>query len=156
MAAEPTAKSRFESRFGGGFIAVGQWLAELMVERLARSKNRSLPVHFWKTPEWEKPFKQQLRAAAALLRLYQPKAISAALRTTQGKRVISLSAPWLDDIIRSEQRKLDLAREAAKVEAEARAAEPAKPEIVPTPDMPLFSRPAFVRKKSTLSRLEGL
>jgi hypothetical protein len=148
-----TADARYDSKFDPGEkVRVEQWLAEYMCERAARSAGVELPLRFWRTdPVWEKKYAHQLRSAKTLLKLYDPKAISLALRSPQGKKVYSLAAKWFDDLVKVEQGRLNthavLKQEAAvRREVQAPAADPSLP----------TTRPAFSGGKSTLSKLEGL
>ncbi len=148
MAAERSEGRPYHSRFAGGYLAGGQWLAEGMCDRQARKNKTQLPERFWKSPRWEREFLMQVRHANSLLKTYSVAAIVRALRTPEGKKVYSLSAPWLDPIIRDEQAKLD--REAAAA---------APPEAPPEPATEVVDgkpRPTFVRKKSTLSKLREI
>jgi hypothetical protein len=145
-------EARYESQFGAGQVKVEHWLAEFLCARQARSKNVELPPKFWSHPQyktiWERCYKQQLRAALALLRLYSPRAISAALRSKEGKKVLSLAAPWFDPLVQAEQHKLDVAER-------LRQDQPAEPVIPEPPVQNLKSiRPPFVLNRSILERLD--
>ena len=102
---ERTDNRRFASIYSpGSFVTAAQYLAEYVCGRQARAKHITLPAHFWKTmPEWEKQYLLQLRHANALLKIYEPAAVSAALRSKEGQKVLSLGAKWLDDMIKKEQ-----------------------------------------------------
>jgi hypothetical protein len=141
-----TDKSRYASRYAPGtFVTAAQWLAEWACEREAAAAGKELSRHFWKDPVWEKKYLRQLRAAQGLLKLYSPRAVGNALRGKEGKRVRSLGAPWLDDLVRAEQAKLDA--------AESFRQEGGPP---PAPDGPRLpdKRPAFKNKPSLLDRLK--
>jgi hypothetical protein len=148
----------YESLYAPGvLVRPEQWLAEYMCGRQARAKGVDLPRRFWSNPSyktvWEKELRRQVRAAATLLKLYRPQAVSAALRTKEGRKVLSLSAPWLDDLVKAEEQRLAREAELRAAAAEARPPEPPPPaEKLP----PGYTRPPFVHKKSILSKLEGL
>ena len=90
-------------------ITGAQWLAEFITGRLAKSKGVDLPIQFWKTlPVWEKEYLRQLRAVNGLLKIYTLQAISGAIKTKQGQKVLSFQAKWFDDIVKEVQRKIDL------------------------------------------------
>lgn len=97
-------KSRYSSRYGGGFISPAQYIAELMCERIASSKGKNLIVKFWNSPEWKKPFMVQLLAANSLLKLYKPQAIISGLR--RSPKTYTLHAKWLDELFQEEEAKL--------------------------------------------------
>lgn len=150
MSTEKTYESLFAPNT---YVTAAQFLGEYVVNRKAKSQGIDLPLRFWSrdTPgysaHWEKELRRQIREANALAKLYSPAAISKALRSKEGRKVLSLGAPWLDDLCKVEQAKLD--REAA-----LRAAEPQ--ELVakqPDPTLPLFSTKKFVHKKSLAQKL---
>jgi len=68
MANERSEKSCFQSKFGGGWISSGQFLAEIMCERFALSQKERLSHKFWSDPYWLKKFKLQLKGANELLK----------------------------------------------------------------------------------------
>lgn len=146
MPEQRSEKSCFASRFGGGWLAAGQYLAESMVDRMARKEGETLPLKFWELPRWKRVFLLQLRSANELLKSYSVEAIIRALRTTEGKKVYSLGAPWLDGLIAGEQARLERQAEALK----------SQPPEAPLPSgLPEAPRPAFVRP-SILNRLRDL
>jgi hypothetical protein len=105
MAENRSNSSRYESRYGGGWITPAQFLAEVMCERSAKSNNIDLPPKFWNLPTWKKEFLKQLSFANKLISKYEPALISKALRTPQGKKLFSLGANWLKDILEKESKK---------------------------------------------------
>lgn len=105
MAENRSDSSRYESRYGGGWITPAQFLAEVMCERSAKSSNLDLPPKFWNLPIWKKEFLKQLNLANKLISKYEPSLISKALRTPQGKKIFSLGAKWLKDILEKESKK---------------------------------------------------
>jgi hypothetical protein len=90
MANERSDKCCFQSKFGGGWITAGQFLAEIMCERDAISSNQKLFLKFWNDPYWLKKFKLQLKHANELLETYPVEAILAALKHKDLKKVYSL------------------------------------------------------------------
>lgn len=146
------AETLYPSRLcPGKQVPVAVWLAEFMINRQAQRTSKEVPKEYWKYPDWERQFKLQLRIAKSLLKLYSPSAISAALKTTEGKRTYSLSAPWLDAIIMKEQRRIDF--EVTR-KREAAVATPT-PSEAPAESTPV-SRPAFIDGSSVVSKLKGL
>ena len=59
MARNYSEDSRYESRYGGGWVAPHQILAEVMCERIAAKEKTSLPAKFWDLPRWKKHFLMQ-------------------------------------------------------------------------------------------------
>lgn len=119
MPEKQTQKSRYPSKYSQGvFVTAAQYISELVCEAKARSKKTVLTERFWSEPSWEKFYKQQIIAANGLLRTYRVEAIISALKTRQGSKIFSLHAPWLDDIIKEEQSKLELSEKIAADKAQ--------------------------------------
>lgn len=148
MAKECSEDSPYKSRFGGGFLSKGQWLAENMMARMARRDKTELPHKFWNQPRWKRQFLNQLRLANSLLKLYDVEAIVRALNRREGKNIYSFSAPWLNDLIKNEQEKYVKEIESLKEVAANRESE-VLPEEEPV-------RPCFVQKPSLLDKLRQL
>lgn len=146
MADKESNKSRYESRYGGNWLSPAQYIAELMCERVAKKNKKDLPLKFWNLPAHKRNFMVTILAANALLKLYHPKAVIAAIR--KSPTVYSLRAPWLDAIIQEEQEKLDKFVEEIKT-----APSPSPAEDVNTSEKP---RESFVSQQSTLNKLRGL
>jgi len=155
VAQEQSAASPHRSRFGGGWLSNGQFLAEGMVARKARYEKTELPLKFWEQERWKRDFLLQLRHANSLLKVYSFAAIIAALKSKKGANLFSLGAQFiLDPLVRTEQERLDRRENAAEAKAQA---DP-KPELPPaTAEPPVTEqpRPAFVRPNA-LSKLKGL
>ena len=107
--------SKYPSRYSNDKkVTAAQYLAELMCERQAEKNKKELPKQFWNLPHWSKKFKSQLFAAYGLLKLYDEVAIIKAVKSKEAKRIYSLRAPILDDIIKEQQRILELDKIKAK------------------------------------------
>jgi len=105
-----TEKSPYKSGYSPSYITPAQYITELVCENIAFRDRKELFVKFWNSPEWSKVFRDQLDAANGLVKTYSPKAIIAALKSRDGKNILSLR--WearLDPLIRREQAKIDLA-----------------------------------------------
>lgn len=139
---------RFESRFGGGWLAANQFLAEGMCARQARRDKVELPARFWDRPRWKRVFLTQLRFANSLLLLYPVEAIIKALRTKEGARAYSLAAPWLDPLIAEECRRLR--------QQETLREQKAAPDLPPQQAEIEVPREGFNTKPSPLKRLRDL
>jgi len=148
MAKEKTESSRFESRFGGGFITNAQFLAENMVAKGARRRGIELPAKFWNLDRYKREFLMQLRFANSLLKLYSIDTILFVLRT-EGKSAYTLNARWLDPIFTAEQKKRNLQESERLKQAETKVAE--KPVVVQEKE-----RPVFIHSQSELDKLRNL
>ena len=144
MAKTKSDDSRYESRFGGGYVSPAQYITEIICERFAGKNGKSLPQKFWSTPEHKRSFMMTLLTANALLKMYHPKAIISALRRLPN--LYSLKAAWLDDVIKEEQAKIDAFVE----QVEVATPPPAEISVTEKP------RESFNNKKSTLDKLRDL
>jgi hypothetical protein len=136
LANKRSDKSPFESRFGGGWLSPGQYLAENMCARFATCQKTTLGVKFWRDKAWASRFRQQVDHANKLLKQFDIKAIIRALRTFHGQRVYSLGNPHLVPLIKAEQAKLvatpsDTDSQQAPPSPEATTQQP-RPSFVPT------------------------
>lgn len=137
-------KSRFASRYGGGWVTQVQYLAEAMCGRMAAKDRQSLPMKFWGDKKWKKPFLTQMHFARKALNKFSIHAIMRAMRTDRGRQAYSLGAPFLVSLIEQAQKELDLL---ARNQVEPPA------EIPSTTQAP---RPSFAAKPSVLNRLRGI
>lgn len=84
-----------------------QYIIEIICERNAAQTGRTLPLFFWRIKEWETFYKSQLRRCQSLLKKYSSGAILKSLRDPRAKKVYTLFAPWLENIIAEYQKKID-------------------------------------------------
>ncbi len=136
--------TRYESRFGGGWLNANQYLAEGMCDRIARKDGRSLPLRFWETKEWKEVFGYQLLLSSRLLKRFSAQVIIRALR--KEKRCWSLKAPFL---LKTIQREHELWKQ-EKLRLAAAEPPPLPPPVIEKP------RPGFVFEKSALAKLREL
>src|SRR5687768_11913796 len=120
MAKNRSENSKFESNYGGGHITAAQYLAELMCERIAKKNKKELGPRFWNTSLWKRTFCSQVLAANHLLKLYNSKAIVAALKEVPW--AYSLRAEFLDPVIKDKQERMD--RQAALAVEKEKEREP--------------------------------
>ena len=139
MAKERSDNSKYQSRHGGGWITPAQFLAELMCERFAKKNGQDIPPKFWYKDPWKKEFFKQLSIANRLLEKYDPAIVSKALRSPEGKKIVSLGAPWLKKLIDYEEYKFK--------EVNTEKVEESK--LLPT-------KQSFIVKKSTISKLKDI
>lgn len=108
-------KAVYESAHGATRkLTAFQKIAEIVCERQAANKGQQLPTRFWNISPWDRAFKMQINLAQGLLKIYSAAAIMRALQTDEGKKIYSLSAPWLDPLIQKEEAKLKVLDEQAK------------------------------------------
>lgn len=83
-------------------------IASLICERYFKQIGyNSLPPKFWNDARFARDYRLQIIKVNALLKIYSGPAIIAALESFKGKKVYSLSATWLDQLISQEQARLD-------------------------------------------------
>ena len=108
MTKKQTDLSRYKSPSTGDYCTSAQYIAELMCQRMAERTNEgSLAYKFWNTKKWKKTYQLQVIAANRLVNKYNDRAIVAALNTYKGLKIYSLRFPGLEDMIKTEQSKLD-------------------------------------------------
>jgi predicted RNA-binding protein with PIN domain len=108
MATNRTTASRFESRYGGGFVTPAQYITECLCVLIARSNRKELQDNFWNDDEWRKTFRYQVTLANRLLKKYPPEVILATLRDRRCWKVKSFGANWLlGPILKEKQQEHD-------------------------------------------------
>lgn len=111
MAKDRSDKSRYHSRYRGGYVSASQYIAELICEKKASCDKKELPVKFWFVGEWKKFYSFQVVLASRLLKTFEPKAIIMALMRKESYKTYSLGSPFIKKLIQEEQTKLDNAEE---------------------------------------------
>jgi hypothetical protein len=90
MAKEQTDKSRYPSRFGGGYITEAQYLAETFCAHVSRQK---LPHKFWELKEWQQKFRRHIKDANELLKKYKLSLILSVLQERKNSYLKWLKYP---------------------------------------------------------------
>ena len=91
---------KYTSKYSNGkSVSSAQYITELICENKAKKDKKDLHYRFWTTKSWEKYYKDQIATAYKLLKKYDAKAIISALKSTQGQKIYSLRAPFLEPII---------------------------------------------------------
>lgn len=81
MAKNRTEKSKWESSYGGGFIATSQYISEKICQRKADQERRGrLPSFFWQDDKWKNFYKQQTTFAAKMIKEFGETALLKAFR----------------------------------------------------------------------------
>lgn len=108
MATNRTISSRFESRYGGGWVTPAQYVTECLCVLVARSERKELPDQFWNDDAWKKTFRYQVGLANKLLKKHPPEVILATLRDRRCWKVKSFGANWLlGPILKEKQKEYD-------------------------------------------------
>uniref|UniRef100_A0A6M3IK13 Uncharacterized protein n=1 Tax=viral metagenome TaxID=1070528 RepID=A0A6M3IK13_9ZZZZ len=90
-------------------VTFTQYVAELLVARKAKRENVSLPVRYWKNPNyiiWTKELQKQARGLSRLIKLYSENIILRSI--LENDWTYSAYSPKLIEYIREEQRKESL------------------------------------------------
>lgn len=149
MAKQQSSKCRFESKYGAGFVTDAQYLAEFMCVRMGKKDKKDLPMKFWNTSQWKRPFLLQLQHANALLKVYAVEAVLRALRSRKGSRLYSLGAKqMLLPLVQAEQEAY-----AKELEALNAATDSSDPGIIVGDKSP---RPSRQGKPNLLSKLRDI
>ncbi len=138
-----TEKSSYLSKYGAGYIPADKFIAEMMCVRIAFKQKKILSEKFWNQPVWKREFQHQIIAVNALLKVYSPTAILAALKCKP--YIYNLRAPWFIPVITEEEIKLQAKNE--KLE------EAIHIEQTPTTEKP---RQNFSPNKTIISKLRNL
>lgn len=92
---------KYLSKYSNGKnVSAAQYITELICENKAKKDNKDLHYRFWTTKYWEQFYRNQIASAYKLLKRYEAKPIIAAIRSTQGQKIYSLRAPFLEPIIK--------------------------------------------------------
>lgn len=106
MAKQRTSVSKYESRYGGGWITAGQRLAEMACERIAGEKG--LGLRFWNTTPWSSVYRREAAHASRLLKRFEAEAIMGAWEAPGGRGCRTLGAPWFLQYIVAAQEELTM------------------------------------------------
>jgi len=119
---------KYKSHYTDKLVTEAQYITERICENKVQMKGEELPKQFWNLPEWRVFFVRQHTLANRLLEIYDGAAIIRALKTYAGKKIYSLQAPHLDDLLRKEQRLYEAEQaklqEAAPVERKSTTEKP--------------------------------
>ena len=138
-------KSRFQSRFGCGFISDSQYITEMLCILIAEQEKKSLYDFFWKQPPWDKIFRTQVVAAGNLLKKWDISVVVAALKDYRCNKIRSFRANWLlEPILREKQ---------AIINNKEAVAETVIIEKSSTTELP---RKPITQNQSLLAKLRGL
>lgn len=67
---------RYKSIFTGEYIMAHQWVAEVLVDRKAKSQSKTLPYKYWKEDKvWAAEFTRQVQQAGKLISKYGEEAV---------------------------------------------------------------------------------
>lgn len=88
------------SKYSNGVkVSDAQYITEIICENYAKKNKKDLHYRFWLDKTWAKFYRSQIGTANKLLQKYSAKDIISALLSDEGRRIFSLRAPHLEDII---------------------------------------------------------
>ena len=97
-----TEKTPFASKYSpGAWVTPAQYIVELVCEQSANHSRKDLPIKFWNDPEWAGFFRSQTRKSNQLVKKYNYSVIISCIKK---KRLRSLMAKWVEQIIQKEQK----------------------------------------------------
>jgi hypothetical protein len=106
--------NKYLSKYSNGkYVSQAQYITEIICENKAVKDKTDLHYKFWTTKKWSSFFRNQIATAHKLLENYQPNAIIKALTSNEGKKIYSLRAPHLKEII--EKKVLEIENENKKL-----------------------------------------
>lgn len=95
--------NQYPSKYSNGKnVSAAQYITELICENKAKIDGIDLHFRFWNSPKWSKFFRDQIASANKLLKKYDIIPIIRALKSDKGRRIFSLRAPHLPEIIDKE------------------------------------------------------
>ncbi len=98
---------KYPSKYSNGKqVSAAQFITETICERKAQMNQEDLHYRFWLQKNWASFYRNQIGSAHKLLKEYSAKAIIRALNTNGGRRIYSLRAPHLIDMIQKEEQLL--------------------------------------------------
>ena len=99
---------QYLSKYSNGkYVSAAQYITELICENKAIKDKCDLHYRFWLTKKWAMYYRNQIASAHKLLEKYRANAIIKALKDTDGKKIYSLRAPHLVDIIQRYEDQID-------------------------------------------------
>lgn len=105
---EPTETHPYKSLSANFYVDPANHLAELICKKKAEDENMgTLPQFFWKHDKFKNLYVREISQARKLLKEYDHRAVSAAIRSPKAKWIRSLRNSNLLPIIKEEEKKLD-------------------------------------------------
>ena len=92
-------KKRISKYSNGVQVSDAQYITEIICENFAKKNKKDLHYRFWLEKSWSKFYKSQIASANKLLEKYRAEDIISALLSDAGRKIFSLRAPHLGDII---------------------------------------------------------
>jgi hypothetical protein len=106
--------NKYLSKYSNGkYVSQAQYITEIICENKAVKDKTDLHYKFWTTKKWSSFFRNQIASAHKLLENYRASAIIKALTSNEGKKIYSLRAPHLKEII--EKKVLEIEQENKKL-----------------------------------------
>ena len=92
-------KKRISKYSNGVQVSDAQYITEIICENFAKKNKKDLHYRFWLEKSWSKFYKSQIASANKLLEKYKADDVISALLSDAGRKIFSLRAPNLGDII---------------------------------------------------------
>ena len=114
MAQKETDKSHYDSKWGGGKITAAQFIMELLCEKIATWRKKTLTNKFWLEKEWKQTYILQMLHVNALLKVYPEQVIITSIKRVE--KLTSIKVPWFQNVLKEEYDKWKLKQKIEKVE----------------------------------------
>lgn len=112
-----TSIRKYKSPSTGDFCTTAQYVAEIVCQRCAtHEKAGTLPYKFWNLPKWKKIFIRQVSLANKLINEFGEDPVVKFVKSSTGKKTISLGARNVKKEIEKIKLALDNAPERATIE----------------------------------------
>lgn len=90
---QQTDVKKYKSPSTGDFCTPAQYIAEIICQRCAtHEKAGTLPYKFWNLPKWKKIYIRQVSLANKLIKEYGEEPVIKFVKSSSGKKTISLGA----------------------------------------------------------------
>jgi len=100
---------KYNSKYSSTQVTAAQYITEIICEHKAVKEQKELYYKFWNNKEWSRFFRNQIATANKLIEKYGDKPVIRALNDNKARRIFSLRAPHLIEII--EQKAAEVKRE---------------------------------------------
>jgi len=88
-----TSVKKYKSPSTGDFCTAAQYVAEIICQKCAtHEKAGTLPYKFWNLPKWKKLYIRQVSLANKLIKEYGEEPVIKFVKSSAGKKTISLGA----------------------------------------------------------------
>lgn len=103
-----------------------QYITDMLIKRRAENENKELPYNYYKISPWSNYYKTTIIQVNSFLKMYSPEVIIAALNDKKGKKIFSLKAPWLEELLEKKEKEFQNKKKIEEIKIEATVQQPQK------------------------------